>query len=489
VFAAAGQGRAFRVYTVADTTKPVRSQGFLTITPEFSIANCPKPDIVVIPGGETTVLLRNPDFMKWVRTTAAGADIMFSVCTGAFVLADAGLLDGKEATTHASAISGLKGYAAIKVRPERRVIDNGKTVTAAGVSAGIDGALHVVARLCGKDTAERTAKYMEYRWQPEEGLSAGRAATPDEAAAHAWFAGDWPAAAKGYEEVVAQNPGDGVALQRLGSCQMRQKRFEAAAASTERAVRAGQRQGDTLAQLGRAYAQLKRPADAAKQYEQALELGLREWFVYFDLSRAYALAGDTDKALAALEKAFAEGRMSDADGARRQRDFDGLRGDARFGAVFRKYASESKVTIPRADEPGEPLVVTGVVRGDGGQPLPGALVYVYHTDARGYYSPGKADREPTPRLFAYLRTDAQGRYEYRTIRPASYPNTQVPQHVHYEVTADGYKDCHTEFFFADDPKMTGKNREQAEAARMLVTVERDKDGVQRGTFDLSLARK
>jgi transcriptional regulator GlxA family with amidase domain len=93
---------------------------------------------------------------------------MFSVCTGAFVLAQAGLLDGLEATSHHSAVKSLqRDYPKIKVRSDRRIVDNGKIVTAAGVSAGIDGALHIVARLCGPEVAQKTAVYMEYKWQPE----------------------------------------------------------------------------------------------------------------------------------------------------------------------------------------------------------------------------------------------------------------------------------------------------------------------------------
>jgi transcriptional regulator GlxA family with amidase domain len=167
VFSAAGGGRAFRVFTVSETDKPIKSQRFLTVTPEYTIANCPKPDIIVIPGGATGVLLRSPAFMTWIREQAPKAEVMFSVCTGAFVLADAGLLDGLEATTHHGSISGLKKYAKINVREDLRVVDNGKIVTAAGVSAGIDGALHLVARLSGQQTAQGTARYMEYRWQPE----------------------------------------------------------------------------------------------------------------------------------------------------------------------------------------------------------------------------------------------------------------------------------------------------------------------------------
>jgi transcriptional regulator GlxA family with amidase domain len=169
VFAAADRGRAFHVYTVADTTKPVVSQGFLRIIPQYTMDDCPKPDIVVIPGGATRVLLDNPKAMTWVKTASQEADILLSVCTGAFVLAKLGLLDGQEATTHHSSITALGNqFPKVKVRSDRRLVDNGKVITAAGVSAGIDGALHVVDRLCGTAAARGTAKYMEYRWEPEK---------------------------------------------------------------------------------------------------------------------------------------------------------------------------------------------------------------------------------------------------------------------------------------------------------------------------------
>jgi transcriptional regulator GlxA family with amidase domain len=168
VFQAAAGGMAFRVYTVAATDKPLVSQGFLSIQPQYTIANCPKPDIVVIPGGNASVLRHNKQMMAWLADAAGGAEITMSVCTGAFALADLGLLDGKEATTHWSGLPSLKReYPKIHVCENRRFVDTGNVITTAGVSAGIDGALHVVARLRGLETARRTAKYMEYRWEPE----------------------------------------------------------------------------------------------------------------------------------------------------------------------------------------------------------------------------------------------------------------------------------------------------------------------------------
>jgi transcriptional regulator GlxA family with amidase domain len=167
-FQAAGAGQKFYVKTVSDTLRPIVSQGFVMIKPQYTVAECPPPDMVVIPGGNARVAMKNKKLMAWVKAAARDAQRIFSVCSGAFVLAEAGLLDGLEATSHHSALARLrKDYPRIKVRDDLRVVDNGKIVTAAGVSAGIDGALHLVDKMCGQTVAKRTAEYMEYRWLPE----------------------------------------------------------------------------------------------------------------------------------------------------------------------------------------------------------------------------------------------------------------------------------------------------------------------------------
>ena len=164
VFAAAGSGRAFKVFTVAAEARPITSQGFLTVTPNHTFADCPVPDIIVLPGGATQRALKDPRVVEWVKKVSADAEVTLSVCTGAFILGEAGLLDGKEATTHWGSIESLKKkYPKTKVHADRRFVDNGKVVTAAGVSAGIDASLHVVEKLLGKDAAVATARYMEYR--------------------------------------------------------------------------------------------------------------------------------------------------------------------------------------------------------------------------------------------------------------------------------------------------------------------------------------
>jgi transcriptional regulator GlxA family with amidase domain len=168
VFVAAGRGGAFNVYTVAAGEGEIVSQGFLTIKPQYTLANCPKPDIIVLPGGATRIPLGDARVIEWIQKAGAEAEVVYSVCTGAFLLAKAGLLDDKEATTHWGSIEALKREAPkTKVHADRRYVDNGKIVTAAGVSAGIDGALHIVDRLLGRQKAIDTARYMEYRWEAQ----------------------------------------------------------------------------------------------------------------------------------------------------------------------------------------------------------------------------------------------------------------------------------------------------------------------------------
>jgi transcriptional regulator GlxA family with amidase domain len=164
VFSAAGHHRLFRVYTVGLNRDVVPTQGSVTVKPEFTLADCPPPDVVVIPGGNMTPVEGNRVVLEWVKQHASHAEIVMSVCTGAFVLAEAGLLDGRSATTHHFGFDQLEqGFPLVKVQRGARYVDNGKLITAGGVSAGIDAALHVVERLCGHDEAAWTSQeWMEY---------------------------------------------------------------------------------------------------------------------------------------------------------------------------------------------------------------------------------------------------------------------------------------------------------------------------------------
>jgi len=137
--------------------------------------------------------------------------------------------------------------------------------------------------------------------------------------------------------------------------------------------------------------------------------------------------------------------------------------------------SSGEVASP--SEPGERLEVKGVVyAADGRTPVASASVYVYQTDARGYYRPDDAMGNRDPRLKALLRTDEEGRYSYRTIRPGSYPGTRVPQHIHYEVTADGHGPRIFEIVFEDDPFVTTQIREDSTRPGSIYALRRVEPG-------------
>ena len=167
VFETAG----FDISIVSKTKKPVTSQRVLKIIPDYSIEDAPQADILAFFGGGTRNIINDPEVMDWVKKTAPG--YYFSVCTGAFVLAKAGLLDNLTITTWHGEIDNLQqAVPSAKVLSNTRFVDNGRIITTAGVSAGIDGALHLVAKILGDSVAVKVAKYMEYdKWDPRQGLT------------------------------------------------------------------------------------------------------------------------------------------------------------------------------------------------------------------------------------------------------------------------------------------------------------------------------
>ncbi len=163
----------FDVYTVAQGAGPVIARNGLSINPTYTLEDCPPPDIFLIPGGVgTRTEMHNPVLIDWIKARAPQAELVLSVCTGALMLAQAGLLNGLSATTYHTAFDLLQQTdPTITTCPGKRFVDNGKVITSAGISAGIDMSLYVVARLHGAAQAQWTADHMEYEIRPESLLT------------------------------------------------------------------------------------------------------------------------------------------------------------------------------------------------------------------------------------------------------------------------------------------------------------------------------
>ena len=304
MFGEANGEPAFNVYMVSKTLEPVNAQG-LKVVPNYSIENAPRPDIVLFPGGPASRIYDDPVFFAWANKAAKEAEIAQSVCTGAFVLGKAGLLDGLEVTTFHGAIDGLqKAYPKAMVKNGRRYVDNGHVVTTAGISAGIDGSLHVVARLLGRRIADRVATYMEYHWSPEAFL------------------------ATGYAYLNPSTDARGRLVQ-SGEMQLEEKDYAAAETTFRAILKDDPKSRDGWAGVGYALRALKQHAGAGEALARSVEGksdGHAGW-VYYESAAQYALGGRRDDAFAMLERAFAAGHPRDA--VEKDPDLASLRGDPR----------------------------------------------------------------------------------------------------------------------------------------------------------------
>jgi transcriptional regulator GlxA family with amidase domain len=154
----------FEVWLIAEKNTPVVTAGGMKVIPDYTFASCPRLDILVVPGGwGTRRELNNPAMLDWLRLQAPEVETLTSVCTGALLLGAAGLLDGRRATTHWRSLDWLReSFPRVTVDYDQHVVEDGPILTSAGISAGIDMALKVVARYCGEAVARTTARHMEY---------------------------------------------------------------------------------------------------------------------------------------------------------------------------------------------------------------------------------------------------------------------------------------------------------------------------------------
>lgn len=158
--------KPFSVQLIAADLGAIQARGGMSILPDFHYSQCPPIDILILPGGLVEEELKRDGLLGWIRSLSQSAQIVASVCTGAFILAKAGLLEGLSATTHWEDIEVFSQlFPNVKVIENQRWVEEGRILTSAGISAGIDMSLHIVSRLEGQDLAKRTARQMDYRWQ------------------------------------------------------------------------------------------------------------------------------------------------------------------------------------------------------------------------------------------------------------------------------------------------------------------------------------
>lgn len=311
IFAMAGQiaaqngERAFHVYTVGSSKTPVASQGFLDVVADYTVADAPRPDLLVLPGGRADNAINDAALMAWMKTAAGGAENVLTICYGSFIAGRLGLVDGQDITTWYGSVDRLGAeFPNARARAGRRFLDNGKLITSAGVSAGLDASMHFVAKTLGRYVADRTAEYMEYPWAPQAYTSAVYPQLNPRLDAHgrrlqeasiAQRGGDVAGALAIYRELVAANAADAEAWLNLGTLALTAKQYPDA-------IRA-----------------LTRAADAPAQRTNAL----------YDLACAYAVTGERDRAFDAIERAVKNGFTQKAFLAN-DPDLASLRDDARF---------------------------------------------------------------------------------------------------------------------------------------------------------------
>jgi len=163
--------KLFSVQLVAEKMEPITARNGLQVLPQTTTEAVGELDILIVPGGDGAdkIEIHNQRLLQWIARQAGQVEVLASVCTGAFLLAEAGLLNGLQATTHWMDTAGLqRKYLQVQVLVGRKFVDNGQIVTSAGISAGIEMSLHLVRRCFGPEVARLTALHMEYDWMESD---------------------------------------------------------------------------------------------------------------------------------------------------------------------------------------------------------------------------------------------------------------------------------------------------------------------------------
>lgn len=159
----------FRLRTASPDGQAVRARAGLGLQPDLALGEASPPDLLIVPGGVVDALQRDATFLAELGRLGLGAGLVASICTGAFLLADAGLLRDTEATTHWEDLEALgRQHPHLRLRPDRRWVDSGRVLSSAGIAAGLDLSLHLVRRCASVELAQRTARQLDYPWDPTE---------------------------------------------------------------------------------------------------------------------------------------------------------------------------------------------------------------------------------------------------------------------------------------------------------------------------------
>jgi len=149
--------------------------------------------------------------------------------------------------------------------------------------------------------------------------------------------------------------------------------------------------------------------------------------------------------------------------------------DSRFRELIEKFCSDKTLAIAPADEPGKKIRVVCTVKNEAGNAVPGALVYLYQTDSKGWYAADAPHVQMNEgdmrhaRLFGYVKTNDQGQFELLTVKPSGYPKSDLPAHIHVHVTADSYRAYVTEFLFDDDERLVGEIRANSQRNNFIIS--------------------
>src|SRR5262249_45518613 len=155
------------VHTVAETLEPVTLVFGKKTIPDYTFENSPRADVLLVPGGGYGRQMKNEALIRWIKAKSDEVKYVMSVCTGAFLLGQAGLLSGRKATCTYGMVEDLSAFPNTKVVYDARYVESGKIITTAGLASGIDGALHLVSKMLGKGEAQSAALGIEYRWEPD----------------------------------------------------------------------------------------------------------------------------------------------------------------------------------------------------------------------------------------------------------------------------------------------------------------------------------